>query len=439
MFSKACGPSSNIMSKHSIKLLTILTVLVMVGPIAQSQVRPGSPYSRFGIGDLSRLSNAKNLSMGGVSLALRDPVAVNYLNPASYTSFDSLSFVFEGGVVNHLATTRTTTLNSSNNYISLGYLLFGFPITKWWKLSFGLLPFSDVGYNIVDEELHPEAGPLSYLFKGTGGINQLYAGSAFRITPKLSAGFNMAYLFGTLDKTRTVYFADTSNALNLRFTNRTVYSDFLPVFGVQYHTGLRNDHFLILGATFGPETGLNVTDDQLAETFTTGATGIDFIKDTITDMRGREGEVVFPITYGFGMSIGKTNKWQAAADLKYQEWESYRYFDIRDSLKNSFQVSTGFSYIPDPTSVSGYWDKVTYRAGIRYGSTYLQLREKHLSDLGISFGLGLPLRRSRSVVNLGFEYGRRGTTAADLIQENYFRVVLGVSVYERWFLQRRYE
>ncbi|HRY98321.1 MAG TPA: hypothetical protein P5550_04615 [Bacteroidales bacterium] len=426
------------MSTRTVKLL-LLPVLVLTTLVSHAQVRIGSPYSRFGIGDLSRLTNARNLSMGGASLALRDPVGINYLNPASYTAFDTLSFVFEGGVANHLATTRTTDLSATQNYISMGYLLFGFPLSKWWKASFGLLPFSDVGYNIMDSEVHPEAGPLTYLFKGSGGINQIYFGSAFRITPRLSAGFNIAYLFGTLDKSRAVYFSDTSNSMNLRFSNRTTYGDFLPSFGLQYHTEMGKDHFLVLAATYGPQSSLEVTDDQLAETFTTGATGIDFVKDTITDERGRKGQVVFPSGYGFGFSLGRSNVWQAVAEVRMQNWEDYRYFDIRDSLRNSYQISTGFSYIPDHTSVSGYWDKVTYRAGIRYGSTYLQLRENHLSDLGISFGLGLPLRRSRSVVNVGFEYGRRGTTAADLIQENYFRVVLGVSVYERWFLQRRYE
>lgn len=404
-----------------------------------AQVRVGSPYSRFGIGDLHRLSNAKNLAMGGTTLAIRDNGGINYSNPASYTAFDSLSFVFEGGVLDHYATTKTDLQSAKNNYISLGYLLFGFPVADWWRASFGLLPFSDVGYNIVDEQTHPEAGPISYLFKGNGGINRFYFGSGFKITKKLSAGFNLSYLFGTLEKNRTVYFSDTSYSFNLRFSNRTTFGDLLPEFGLQYHTPLKNDHYLTLAATFGPQTNLSIKDDQVAETFITGATGIEFIKDTISDVSGREGKVTFPLGFGTGVRIGEKDHWQAALDFKMQNWEDYRYFDVTDSLRNSFQLAAGFAITPDAASISSYWDRVTYRFGVRYSSTYLQLHKNQLSEFGISFGLGLPLRRSLSMLNLGFEYGRRGTTADDLIQENFFRIVLGVSVYERWFYQRRYE
>lgn len=419
--------------------VAVLCLLVCSHLILSAQVRVGSPYSRFGIGDLHRLSNARNLSMGGTSLAMRDKAGINYLNPASYTAFDSLSFVFEGGVIDHYAITKTNDLSAKNNYISLGYLLFGFPVTSWWRASFGLLPFSDIGYNIVDEETLPEAGPVSYLFKGNGGINQFYFGSGFRLHKNLSAGINFSYLFGTLEKNRTVYFSDTSNAFNLRYSDRTNYGDFLPSIGLQYHTKLPKKHFLIIGANYGPQTDLAIKNDQVVETFITGSTGIEFIKDTISNVSNRKGNVTLPGGFGAGFTYGETDHWLATAEVKMQNWENYRYFDLQDSLKNSFQVAAGFSITPDANSISNYWKKVTYRMGMRYGATYLQLRENQLSEIGISFGLGLPLRRSQSMLNLGFEYGRRGTTADDLIQENFFRIVLGVSVYERWFQQRRYE
>jgi hypothetical protein len=425
--------------KKSKRILSILLILALAIPMLPAQVRPGSPYSRFGIGDLHRLSNARNLSMGGVSIALRDKGGINYSNPASYTAFDSLSFIFEGGMINHYASTRTNELQATNNYISLGYLLFGFPVTEWWRASFGLLPFSDVGYNIIDQENHPQAGSVDYLFKGQGGINQMYFGSGFRLHPKLSAGINVAYLFGTLEKSRAAYFADTSFSQNLRIANRTHYGDLLPSFGLQFHEEWKNDHYFTAGMTYGPQTALKVSADQIAETFTTGSSGLEFIKDTVSNLSGQKGKVVFPAGFGSGLTYGKKGRWEVSAEFRMQNWEAYRYFDIRDSLKNSFQLATGFFIIPDPGSISSYWERLTYRAGIRYGSSYLQLRDKQISEIGISFGMGLPLRRSQSMLNLGVEYGRRGTLASDLIQENFFRVVIGVSVYERWFQQRRYE
>jgi hypothetical protein len=41
-------------------------------------------------------------------------------------------------------------------------------------------------------------------------------------------------------------------------------------------------------------------------------------------------------------------------------------------------------------------------------------------------------------VNLSAEFGRRGTTVNNLIQENYFRFTLGVNILERWFVKSKY-
>jgi hypothetical protein len=39
---------------------------------------------------------------------------------------------------------------------------------------------------------------------------------------------------------------------------------------------------------------------------------------------------------------------------------------------------------------------------------------------------------------LGFEVGKRGTTNAGLIQENFFSVRLGMSLSDLWFVKNKY-
>lgn len=404
-----------------------------------AQTRISSPYSRFGIGDLHRNSNARYLATGGYSLGVRDPASVNFMNPASYSGFDTLSFVFEGGIHNQYVNIISTQQSEANNYISLGYLNFGIPITSWWKTSFGLLPFSNVGYNILGKDYLEQVGDISLLYEGSGGVNQFYWGHGFNITPKFSAGINASYLFGTLDKRRSVFFPDTSFSFSYRAINRTVYHDILLNFGIQYHTPLANNYYMSWGATYGHQTGIATTFDDFGYTFTTGSTGIEFIKDTAYRNLGEKGDVIFPTRIGLGGVIGKKNKWEAGIDYNWQNWESYSANGIKDSLSNSSQISAGVQFIPDYSSISDYWKKMSYRFGFRYESTYLQLKERQLPELGISFGVGLPMRRSRSTLDMGFEFGRRGTTADNLIQQNYFRFSLGVSVYERWFVKRRYD
>ncbi|MCF8339273.1 MAG: hypothetical protein K9I74_14985, partial [Bacteroidales bacterium] len=61
------------------------------------------------------------------------------------------------------------------------------------------------------------------------------------------------------------------------------------------------------------------------------------------------------------------------------------------------------------------------------------------SEFGISFGVGLPIKNSQSSINLGVEIGQRGTTDNNLIEENYVKFTLGLAIFERWFLQRKYQ
>ena len=63
----------------------------------------------------------------------------------------------------------------------------------------------------------------------------------------------------------------------------------------------------------------------------------------------------------------------------------------------------------------------------------MYVNEKDINNFGITFGLGLPLGNNLSNLNLGFEVGKKGTTAADLIEESYFKVNLGLSLSDQWF------
>jgi hypothetical protein len=55
----------------------------------------------------------------------------------------------------------------------------------------------------------------------------------------------------------------------------------------------------------------------------------------------------------------------------------------------------------------------------------------------MTLGFGLPLNGTFSNVNLGFEFGKRGTTNAGLIEENYTNISLGFTFNDEWFRRRK--
>ncbi|HPS46521.1 MAG TPA: hypothetical protein PKZ21_05055 [Bacteroidales bacterium] len=403
-----------------------------------SQTRISSPYSRYGLGDLQNAKYIGNLAMGGIGIAYRQPSSVNYSNPASYTVFDTNAFVLETGINSQTVKLSTNNQNQRSNYTSLSHLAFGFPVTKWWGSSIGLLPYSHVGYKISNYETLSEIGKIKYLYEGSGGLNQFYVGNAFQLK-NLSVGVNAAYIFGYLDRTSTVSSPDSIYYLALRLSNGTRINGFHYNLGLQYEKKINTDWTMQVGLVYSATAKLNAKRDSFAYTFFSSGEDYEKIKDTIIDAENTKGKINLPYSLGGGIIIKKSNILMMGFDYQMQNWNNYSSFGEKDSLKNSWVTSFGMEYTPIHTNLSSYWKRVHYRVGARYAKTYLQLRNNQLSESAVSFGFGLPLKRSKTSFNIGFELGQRGTLENNLIKEQFGRIILNVSFNEFWFFKRRFE
>jgi hypothetical protein len=71
---------------------------------------------------------------------------------------------------------------------------------------------------------------------------------------------------------------------------------------------------------------------------------------------------------------------------------------------------------------------------------YLAIYLKNIiKDYYVSAGIGLPLGNSRSRIHISYEYGVRGTTDNELIQENYGIITAGFSLYDFWFIRSKFD
>jgi len=430
------------MLKNNRKIIsTLIAVFIITIMSANAQNRIHSPYSRYGLGELQSYNNSRYSAMGGIGYAVRNPTSVNILNPASYTCFDSLSFVFEGGLLSNFTTLETSSLSQKSNYTSLAYITFGFPINKWWKGSFGLLPYSSVGYTISESQNMANFGTVKYKFDGQGGINQFYIGQAFKINQNLSLGVNISYLFGFIDKIQTVYFPDSLYTFDIKESKSTNLGIFNFNFGLQYNKKIGKDLTLGTGIVFSNAMNGKTSEDQLVYSFSESSTGVEYLHDTASNYSKNDisNDIHIPMNVGIGFTLEKSNKWLIGADYNWQNWSNYTYNNIKDpSLTNSKRVSVGGEIKPDSYS-SKYFKRIAYRAGFRYTTTNLKIDNTQIDEFGVSFGLGLPLRKSKSTINLAIEYGKRGTIDSYLIKENFTKITIGFSAYDFWFFKRKFD
>ena len=407
--------------------------------VVQGQIHVNSPYTRYGLGNLVENGmDPRITAMGELYYGLQGNNLINTANPASYAAFDSVSFLFDAGILGILTNLQTTGQTDKGSYISLSHLMFGFPVTRWWRTSLGILPFSYVGYDIYNTE-QPEGTPaVEYVYKGSGGLNQLYWGSAFKIGNKLSIGFNVKYLFGTIIRSRGISFPDSIEMKNTYIRGSIRPSDVYGEIGFQYRASLPKDMFLVVGGVFGPQVNISSKASFLTTTYFGEIGSVQYTYDTIAFTANEKGSFTLPIRTGAGFTMGKQGKWVAGTDFMWQNWKKYTYYGNSDSLANRWKISIGGEYIPNSKSVSNYMEKIAYRAGFQFGKSQLDLKGQHLSEFGISFGVGLPLRKTKSMINLSASIGKKGTTLYGLIQENYFRFTIGVNVFENWFFKSKY-
>jgi len=107
------------------------------------------------------------------------------------------------------------------------------------------------------------------------------------------------------------------------------------------------------------------------------------------------------------------------------------------NYKNASRISLGGYYTPNINSITSYWEKVTYRGGLKYRQTGLTVNNTDINEFGMSFGLGLPLSKDLSTINFGVEIGKRGTVDNGLVKENYFNFRIGLTLNDKWFQKRK--
>ena len=408
-----------------------ILAFVITGLSLSAQNESNSPYSRFGLGDLQSFSSATQSAMGGVGIASYDPLTINVSNPASYSSVLAQRFTMQTGGIHTTKLLQTNTQNQVVNSTNFNYLMFSFPLSKFWGTSLGLLPYSEKSFSFSDVSIDPSA---DLLFEGNGGITRIYFGNSVNINKNLSIGANLNYLFGNLNSRRKVLFDDIS-VFNTKINEDVNINGYYFDFGFIYKAKLGKWNS-VLGFTINNENEISAEKTSLIETFRSGGE-FELIEDTIS-FDQQFGSLELPTSMGFGLSLSN-EQWKIMADYKSDNWEEYNLFGVNDDLENSSRLALGFEFVPDKKSINRYYKMIRYRLGIYSYKTYLNLKNQQLDEKAITLGFGLPLKRSGSLVNLSAELGQMGTTDDSLIQETFARFKIGFIFSDTWFMKRKYD
>ena len=470
--------------------------------MAQAQQGSGSPYSAYGFGELAGTTQATQAQMGGLGVALADPYGVSQIAPASYPFL--MHACFEAGLVVRNLRYDTDALSGNGRNTRLLGLSIGVPFgNRRWGMALGLQPFTSVGYRLT-ENVPLDGGQVQRIYTGNGGLDKAYLGlghvlwqrtDSLNRGSKLSVGANAEYLFGTVEESRRAIYPTSGNYYNTHVSSSLVMRAPTASVSMQF-TGDLIDHDAALarmrmrkerlmardrreemdwlnadkdpkdrkavkmpkgegealrfrvGATVELPATLSARHTELANSFITGRTGIELTVDTAKWIDGAKGDIVVPPLFGLGVSLYNSH-WTVSLEHRRRDWSrldiNVEGYDQRSVLANSASYAAGATFRPAGEVGGSFLQRTVYRAGVRYTTDYLEVGGAALDQIGMSFGLSLPVMGSstRSRLNIGTELGQRGTTANGLLRERYADVYIGVTITpdlrEQWFKKRRIE
>ena len=394
-----------------------------------AQNNTNSPYTRYGYGELIDVYSSEQRSMGGVGMAYRNSLAINPVNPASYSVVDSVSFMFDLGLSGLVSRFSSPTQSSNAINSNLEYISMQLPINKWLGVSAGVLPYSFSGYNffksdsiqINNHTSIPDKAYYTRSYAGSGGVNQVYTGFGMKLFNHISLGMNLYYMFGNINNSRSIVFNNSSFNSSTQI-NAISISSFRARYGLQAFHTFNKKHDVTLGLIFEGKA-------PLGGNFTQYNYGVP--SDTINFTKDFE----VPQTLGAGLFYTFDNKFSVGLDYSMQQWGDALYFSRTDSLSNKSKLALGFEYIPDARG-RRFYERVKYRAGINIHDPYYKLPGvSNVKNFGITFGVGLPLRTSNTMVNASVEYGKSGDKS--LFREDYFKFTLNAVFNENWFFKRK--
>ncbi|WP_353168397.1 hypothetical protein [Flavobacterium sp.] len=411
----------------------VLLITILLANFGFAQENTASPYSFYGIGSARFKGTNDIVTMGGISV-YSDSIHINVLNPASYSN--QFVTTFQVGMTSSFYNLSTASAKEQAKKTTFDYVVMGFPVSKKVGVSVGLLPHSAVGYRLNADTRSVDGFVKQY--KGKGGVNKVFFGAGYKLSQKLSVGMDFQYLFGIINTQSDVL--NQNIIYGSREINESTVSGLAVNAGLNFKTKFTSKLDFFSSLTYAPEAKLNSDNTRNVSLVSALANGSIVPASLDTEVNVADTKLIVPSKLAIGAGLGN-RQWFLGGDIAFSgsgnqvnRFENYS----NVSFENGVKVAVGGFIIPKFDSYNNYFQRVTYRGGFKFENTGLVINNTAIKDKSVTLGFGLPISGTFSSMNLGIEYGSRGTTRNGLIKEDYFSINIGLLFNDKWFRKTLY-
>ncbi|HTH83619.1 MAG TPA: hypothetical protein VL490_11830 [Mucilaginibacter sp.] len=446
------------MIKYTKFFITFLLAVIVLQARSQSTANTSSPYSQYGIGDLAPAWLPQNTAMGGIATGINTINGfntINPLNPASYGAI-GLTTIDVGLYASSTSLSQSGQPTQQNGNFRLSHIAFAIPLGNRSAFSFGLLPYSQVGYNYKQTLKNYGSGSsvdtnaVNYVYNGEGGLSKAYIGYGVTIARHLLLGFNASYIFGNIKHFQSTEIPSLVGTLNSRIENDNAVSGFTYDYGAQYIIDLSLTKHIVIGYSATAKSMINSQNTYIVSQYSTDANGNPNVAtDSLVNQPSNKVKIQLPQINHFGISYQKDLKYLIGADYTMGHWSDLSIGGVNQGTVNSSTFNIGGQYTPNMNSLNSYLATVDYRLGFMLDNTYYNIANPtgggytNIKSKAVTFGLGLPLRPGAGgtfyKVNFSAELGQRGTLNNGLVDEKYINLRIGFTLNDKWFQRYKFE
>lgn len=420
-------------SVYTVRYYLMRSIRALVGfflclQVVQVQAQiANSPYSVFGLGKLSLQGNLRTKAMGGAGVASPGYLYSNVQNPA-LLHFNRYTLYEAAFNVEHKSFETGEEATGAN----IDYLAFSFPVHKKVTLGLGVRPFSQVNYSISTSEILTGTQDfVSYNYSGSGGLSNAYLAAGWSVYKGLYLGAELRYNFGAVEAESVSSLNGGFTPFNVNVLERNSFYKLQFKFGTFYQHKLKNNYRLNVGLTYRPQVDLNV--NVLREVQHIQA-GFAVRQDTLNFEEKQT--AVLPGELALGLGFEQANKWAINAEYAAQPWSNFVYTDGSQNMNNIQKFSFGGEFTPNYASIGSYFERITFRAGAYTQQQPWDIDGVQATERALTFGFSLPMNRGFSNINLTGIAGK--LDAENLNTETFYRLHLGLSINDQWFVRRRF-
>ena len=459
--------------KIVVTLVVALCALPFMASAQTSSVNAYSPYSLYGPGELATPGSVQTRSMGGVGIGLRTVGLINTLNPAAASVVPQKSMLFEVSFdATHYRNNQPkygadgallSTAKTAYNTVNIHQLSLLFPLTKGLGVSFSLSPYSSVGYKMKigddNQDNWADIGRVMYGYSGDGDITEVKLSLGWAPWRNLSIGIAAKYYWGTIER---IYAAEVTHVITgggnfnaTRGVDSYVVNNFKMQVGLQW-TILANDtRMLTLGATY--DLGGRLNPKRTSYVYTDNS--VNSINPFWVRNKLQTLDLVVPHQAGVGLFY-QDRVIGCGLDYSYAAWgrnnsaygENAEY-DVPVQYNDTHTIKAGIEIVPRRNDVRNYFNRMSYRMGVRLGNYYQTFAGERVNQLAVTAGVGFPVKVwGSSSINVAFEYGRMSAPKAvnidagkvGLVTQNYYKISLGFDLFsadtsDYWFVRQKFD